>query len=125
MFDTVFWASPGGDFQAVPSTSTPFGSGTGPVVFGSDAGLIADVQAWVAQPATNFGWMLLGEESNALNARRIGSRENATIAPVLTIQFEPPPPLPEARSVPTLSPWSLILLVGLVVVAVVLVRRSK
>lgn len=113
-FDTVFWAEPGSDFVASPSGSAPIGAGTGPVTFATSPGLVADVQAWVNDPDQNFGWILLGEEGNAQNARRIGSRENATLAPRLIVDFEPLV-LPEARSVPVLSGWGLLMLALVVV----------
>lgn len=106
-FDSVFWANPGGDFEAVPSASTPVGSAVGPVVFSSSAALVADVQAWVDAPSQNFGWMIRGNEASEQNARRIGSRENPTIAPQLTIDFDPLL-IPETQSVPVLSRWGLL-----------------
>ena len=122
-FDTVFWATPGGDFVATPSGLAAVGAGTGPIVFDSSPGLVADVQAWVDEPDQNFGWVILGEESNPQNARRVGSRENAAIAPVLTIDFEPLI-LPETRAVPTLGAWGLALLVLAVMAIGLRFRRS-
>ncbi|NKI34299.1 hypothetical protein HFP89_03885 [Wenzhouxiangella sp. XN79A] len=109
-FDTVLWTSPGGDFQAVPSGLAAVGAGTGPITFPSSPGLLADVQAWVDDPSQNFGWVILGEETNPQNARRVGSRENTALAPVLTVDFEPLL-LPEARAVPALGGWGIVLLV--------------
>jgi len=40
--------------------------------------LRADVGYWLAHPAQNFGWILLGDEANPPPARRFQSRENDT-----------------------------------------------
>ncbi|MDX1625542.1 MAG: DNRLRE domain-containing protein [Wenzhouxiangellaceae bacterium] len=123
--DTVFWSTAGGDFEAVPSGTADFGPGTGTTTFASTAGLVSDVQGWVDAPATNHGWILVGEESNPLNARRIGSRENAVIPPVLQVGFEPPPPLPETRSVPVLTPVPTVLFLALVLVVGLVAVRGR
>lgn len=115
-FDTLFWTTPGGDFAPAPSATAPVSSTTGPMTFVSSPDLIADIEAWVNDPSQNHGWVILGEEDNPQNARRIGSRENLDFAPVLTVDFEPLI-LPEARAVPVLGPWGL----GLLALAVVLI----
>ncbi|MEM7054722.1 MAG: DNRLRE domain-containing protein, partial [Pseudomonadota bacterium] len=102
-FDNQFWMTPGGDFMAQPSASTALNNAVGSFTFASSPGLIGDVQAWVNQPDQNFGWIILGEENTPENARRIGSRENSALAPILQIQFERAPELPEARPVPVFS----------------------
>jgi hypothetical protein len=71
--DISTWAAPGGDFITTPSVSIDIGT-EGAVVF-SDPGMAEDVRGWVAQPETNFGWVLIGEESGAFNARRFFSSE--------------------------------------------------
>lgn len=117
-FDTQFWNTPGGDFAPSPSAVTAINNAEGSFTFVSTPELIADVQAWVNQPAQNFGWIILGAENSPQNARRIGSRENTALAPVLRVEFEPAPDLPEARPVPVLSNWALgLLLIGLCLLA--------
>jgi hypothetical protein len=61
-------------------------------VWGSTAGLVADVQAWVNTPAQNFGWMLRGDESQERTAKRFDSRQssNSSTKPQLIITFTPP-----------------------------------
>lgn len=113
-FDNQFWNAPGGDFAAAPSATTAINNAIGSFTFASTPELIADVQAWVNQPAQNFGWIILGAENSPQNARRIGSRENTALAPVLRVEFEPAPDLPEARPVPVFSSWALgLLIIGL------------
>lgn len=89
-FDQQTWASAGGDFDASAS-ATQTVSGNGAYTWQSD-GLIADVQRWIAEPDSNFGWLLLGDESAQRTAKRFDSREHPTAAnrPQLTIEFDVP-----------------------------------
>jgi hypothetical protein len=84
------WTNPGGDFAPAASASFPCG-GVGTYTVGSTAGLVADVQAWLDGPSSNFGWILRGEEGAGQNARRFDSREHASpgFRPVLTIEYTP------------------------------------
>jgi hypothetical protein len=86
-YDGMRWASPGGDFAAAPSATVQVG-GLG-VYAWSSAALAADVQRWLDEPATNQGWILLGDESAPTTVKRFGSRENTDAAaqPVLEIEF--------------------------------------
>ena len=96
-FTTNTWAVPGGaatnDFAPEISAETfIYGFGDSPYTFLSTPALVADVQSWVDDPATNFGWMLIcrSEEAN-FTARRFASREDAGNAPQLLIEYVPPP----------------------------------
>jgi glucose/arabinose dehydrogenase len=91
-FNTDSWAEAGGDFAATASASTPFGaSEPETMTFASTPTLVADVQGWVRKPATNFGWILRGDEITLQNARRMASRENLEDpVPVLTVDFSIP-----------------------------------
>jgi hypothetical protein len=84
-YNTDTWATPGGDFAATPSAATTVGD------FGrytwAGTGLLADVAGWAAAPATNFGWILIGDESGPGTAKRFDSRENAPDGPRLTITY--------------------------------------
>ncbi len=85
------WTPPGGgaDVDYVGAFSaTNFINGFGPYTFNSTTGLVADVQAWLNDPSTNFGWMLISErEASRETVRRFGSREDPSHAPVLVIGF--------------------------------------
>ena len=107
-YDTTFWTTPGGDFVAAPSATAAV-AGLGPYTWGSTAGLVADVQAWVDSPATNFGWMLVGNEAVGTTAKRFDSRENpgAGVQPELRVVFTPTAALAD---VPTLDPRMLAVL---------------
>lgn len=73
-FDTDVWDSPGGDFERIASgfAAVP---GLGPVHF-DDVGLASDVQSWVDDPSSNFGWVLVGDEATLDSAVRFASRES-------------------------------------------------
>ena len=87
-FPNSFWATPGGDFVATASART--------VVDDEDlytwrsAQMVMDVQAWLDQPDTNFGWLLQGGEGSTQTAKRFDTKE-APVAnrPVLRVEFTP------------------------------------
>ncbi len=82
-----FWATPGGDFSATVSGTASVG-GNGSYSWGSTAQMIADVQGWLNNPASNHGWILKGPEG-LRSAKRFNSRENTSAAtrPALVIGF--------------------------------------
>ena len=68
--------------------------------------MVADVQSWLDNPASNFGWLVLGDESTIATAKRFDTRESAS-PPVLTIQYIPGPrvtPTPRPRPTPVPRP---------------------
>ena len=83
-FDTIFWTTQGGDFSATVSASQSVDS-TGQYTW-SSAQMVADVQSWVDNPASNFGWLVLGDETDAATAKRFDTRESAS-PPILTIEY--------------------------------------
>ena len=85
-FDTIFWNTQGGDFSATVSASQMVGA-VGQYTW-SSAQMVADVQGWLDNPATNFGWLMLGDESVFLTAKRFDTRES-TSPPVLAITYIP------------------------------------
>jgi hypothetical protein len=96
-YDNSFWSTPGGDFAAGASASIPVTDNTaGEHVWGSTAGMVADVQQWLDQPASNFGWIIIGNESRSATSKRFDSREILDgKAPGLEVMFTlaPPPPV--------------------------------
>jgi hypothetical protein len=86
------WATPGGDFLAAPSVTQSVG-GSGNYTFAS-AGMVADVQAWLNSPGSNFGWLVRGNEQAGHTAKRFATREypaqNAW--PLLTVTYTVPAP---------------------------------
>jgi FtsP/CotA-like multicopper oxidase with cupredoxin domain len=89
-YPTSLWAAAGGDFRANASGSTSVNR-EGPYSW-SSTGIVADVQFWFNNPASNFGWLLRGNEAEARTAKRFDSREatDANRRPVLRIDFTPP-----------------------------------
>jgi len=101
-FDSVFWTTQGGDFSATVSASQSVDV-IGQYTWNS-AQMVADVQSWLNNPASNFGWLVLGDETAIATAKRFDTRESAS-PPVLTIEFIPGPRMaPSPRPRPTPAP---------------------
>jgi hypothetical protein len=104
-FDTIFWTTEGGDFSGTVSASQSVGA-VG-VYTWSSSQMRADVQSWLDDPASNFGWLVLSDESEILTAKRFDTRESAS-PPVLTIIYRPagprPTPTPRPRPTPSSRP---------------------
>ena len=88
-FNTTFWNTPGGDFAATPSAQSTVGSDLGVYTWESTQNIVDDVQAWLDQPASNAGWILIGEEGSGASSKRFASRENprADQRPVLLVTY--------------------------------------
>lgn len=87
-FDTDFWATLGGDFEPVASGSTLV-SFNGPYTWDSTPDMVTDVQGWLDDPSTNFGWILTGDETTSPTTKRFDTRENDLLDtnPLLTVEF--------------------------------------
>jgi hypothetical protein len=86
-----FWLVDGGDFDPVSSASTPVGQ-IGNYTWASTPELIADVESWRDDPASNYGWIMIGDET-MVSAKRFDSRESVS-PPVLTVTWDSPDPVP-------------------------------
>ena len=87
----LLWQSVGGDFAAASASLLTTTSG---LQTWSSAGLVADVQSYLANPSANLGWFILGDESATGTARRFDSADSAAfggIVPRLEIEFTPIP----------------------------------
>ncbi len=117
-YDGITWSAPGGDgdYELAPSAQRSL-DGAG-VYAWSSAQLVADVQAWRDDPATNHGWMIKGAETSGGTSRRIGSRENSDPdqRPRLVVEFLPPPAVP-ASSALGIYIMGAVLLMALTLVA--------
>jgi hypothetical protein len=103
-YNTGFWTTPGGDFSPTVSATTLV-PGLGTFTW-SSSGTIADVQSWVSNPATNFGWIVIGDEVTAASAAQLRSRESGTSPPRLNITYilSATTPTPTPGSTPTATP---------------------
>jgi spore coat protein A len=90
-YPNLRWANPGGDFSSTASATTIVGRTSGAYTW-SSAGMVADVQGWLNNPAANFGWLVLGVETGAKTAHRFDTHENTTLAnrPRLSVTYTPP-----------------------------------
>lgn len=101
----VEWGQPGGeetvDYSGNASAIQPIDS-TGEYDYGPSEGLTADINFWLAKPASNFGWFLISDIEGAFNsARHFGSSESSS-PPELDITYvtpnaTQPPKLENAR----------------------------
>jgi len=94
VYPSVAWTAPGGavsnEFSATVS-STMLINGLGGYTFPATPTLVADLQQWLLNPATNFGWILISESENTpFTARRFGAREDPVSTSVLQIQYALP-----------------------------------
>lgn len=96
---STFWSVPG---ASAPDDFVETASGSavsvrqGSFAFASTPQMVADFQAWVNDPGTNFGWIVISQaEGTVETARRISSRETGSTAPSLVVTFTAtPPPTP-------------------------------
>jgi hypothetical protein len=87
-FATAMWNSVGGDFESGVSASTVV-AGQGQYQWSSDQ-MTADVQSWIHDPESNFGWILIGQEGSPKTAKRFDTKESSESSrPTLTIEFTP------------------------------------
>ena len=99
-YNTSSWTTPGGDFSPILSATTPVSMENTTYTW-SGSGLLADVQSWVSNPASNFGWVILGNEIDAGSAKQFNSRESASNPPQLTVTYQVPSPTPTPTATPS------------------------
>ncbi len=101
-YPTNAWAAPGGapdvDFVSAESSFQFIYGAVETYRFESTPELVADVQGWVNDPASSFGWLLIcNDEVTPFTARHFGSRENPGYHPNLELQFLVPPRIESAQ----------------------------
>lgn len=108
-FNTSLWAAPGGDFSSTISASTAVSTNNRAYIW-SGSGMVADVQSWIANSASNFGWLIKGNESSEQSAQRFHTSENTSNRPQLTVTYTVPgaTPTPTPTPTPTASPSQLL-----------------
>jgi hypothetical protein len=87
-FPDETWGSAGGDFVAAASATVNVG---GEAFYNwTSPQMAADVNAWLDDPSSNFGWLLRTNTPGAPTAKRFSSREAvASFAPKLILVTEP------------------------------------
>ncbi|WP_395375241.1 hypothetical protein [Marinicella sp. W31] len=90
-FNTSSWTNAGGDFMSMASAQAAFNTQSDDVLnFTSTDLLIDDVRGWVNNPSSNYGWVILGDEINLRNSRRLISKDSASkLTPTLIIDYVP------------------------------------
>ncbi len=85
-YNTVAWTTAGGSYNNTISASTLI-SGSGSYSWPSSANLVTMLQDWLDAPATNFGWLVIGDEAAVgASAKQFNSR-TGTNPPVLTVNY--------------------------------------
>lgn len=92
------WTNPGGDFEPVASAIQTVGNEGLFYTWGSTPDLVGDVQGWLDDPGSNYGWALIGNESASADrmTKRFNSGEDSNSAywPMLTVEYTAPVPEP-------------------------------
>ena len=89
MFPSTNWASSGGDYSGTTLASLNI-SAIGNYTFLSTSNFVSAAQSWLDTPATNFGLILIGDESGTQNARIFGSKDSTSPAPILSVNYTAP-----------------------------------
>lgn len=89
-FNVTPWNTPGGEFGGVSGTANFGPLENANYTFASQTGIVVDVQSWLNNPASNFGWALklidTSEDAQG-SARLFASRESGPSSPLLTVDF--------------------------------------
>jgi hypothetical protein len=83
-YATLLWSTPGGDFLSSNATTTSVDQ-VGPYTW-SSTNMNSQIQQWINNPASNFGWMLKSAETTFPDSKRYDSREG-TNPPVLHVDY--------------------------------------
>jgi len=88
-FSGTLWTTTGASFASSASATLLVGN-EGGYSYSSTPELVADVQGWLDDPSSNFGWSLVLDSPPSGSAKRFDSRENSTASsrPKLTITYE-------------------------------------
>jgi hypothetical protein len=86
--DAEPWDVPGALPPVTRASARALAKTVGPLEW-RGARLRRDVEAWIAAPETNFGWLLVGDELTPQNVTRLESRESPEpeLRPVLEITY--------------------------------------
>ena len=86
------WTAPGGDFSGDIAAATSVGDAA--FYSWSSPEMARDVQGWLDNPESDFGWLLVGNEAQSRTSKRFDSKKNGIEGnrPVLNVQFTPAAP---------------------------------
>ena len=96
-YDTDLWPNLGSDYSPVVSARQVVGVNTGVFyTWAPTTQMQADEEGWLADPLTNFGWFLLGNESQIQSVKKFASKDHflEPWRPQLAIEFVSPPECP-------------------------------
>ena len=95
IWPTAQWSVPGGVYSPAASATRSV-NGVGTYTWASTPALVADVQGWVNDRASNFGWALVGDEVTLNSAKKFEARESGTPAyrPALIVNYVPAAAIP-------------------------------
>lgn len=87
-YNTDFWDRPGGDYSDSISAVRNVNA-IGFYTWGSTPAMVKDVQDWVSNPNSNYGWLLLADESTYPTAKRFDSvnHDSLSYRPKLTVTY--------------------------------------
>lgn len=82
------WTQPGGDFSATPSDTKVVSRTPDTIVELKSDAVLNDVKQWLADPSSNNGWIVIGQETGQRKARRYHSSEGiAGKRPRLVLEY--------------------------------------
>jgi hypothetical protein len=90
-YDEERWVKRGGHFVASAGASRVVAA-SGSYTWESTARMVADVRVWLAAPHRNFGWILLGDETERGTVKSFASREepDSSLRPLLEVTYHLP-----------------------------------
>ncbi len=94
-YNSSSWTNLGGDFSPISSASSNITYLSFPLNYGvwSSIGMKNDVNNWIINSSTNFGWIIIGEETVLGSAFFFGSREGTLFdKPTLKVFYTLPAP---------------------------------
>jgi hypothetical protein len=102
-YPDAFWKKEGGDYIGRVSSSQMVGDPArgikpppidtpGYYTWGSSSRMVNDVRYWQRHPESNFGWILIGDETESQTVKRFSSRTNTdpAVRPVLEVHYSLP-----------------------------------
>lgn len=85
-FNSQTWTVAGGSYDNTAAAAISI-TGTGTYTWTTSSTLTTMLQAWLDTPASNFGWLIVGDETTAgATAKQLSSRQGTT-PPVLTLTY--------------------------------------